>query len=339
MILVIGDLHFKDSLGYADYISDRRVGEKKKVLDLIVEESKNCEDVVLMGDNFNSKNNTSETNREFVEFIERFQDKRVHIIAGNHEKRGDGKTAIDFLGEIERPNWHIYTNNVATVREKDGFKMDFLPFLLKSELGVDSDEAGAAEILARLGVGDILFAHHAISETSVKGLRTELMKEIVLPKSELEKKYKLVIAGHIHEPQQVDQTVITGSVFTEAVGEHEKFIWKIGNDLSVEKIKLPCREIHKLENPTTKQLTSIPKESIVKVIITDKKFKTEEIKLALERFDASLFIENIPNERKKAHKIESGAAFDFSIESLLKLYAEEKEVNYGVLIKGLNLIS
>ena len=53
---------------------------------------------------------------------------------------------------------------------------------------------------------------------------------------------------------------------------------KINNDLSIEKIKVPAREIHKLINPTTDQLTKIPKNSIVKVIITDKNTNIDEIK-------------------------------------------------------------
>jgi len=56
----------------------------------------------------------------------------------------------------------------------------------------------------------------------------------------------------------------------------------------------------------------------------------------LSKFDAYLLVEDYPNERKKV-QIEK-ANFDFSIEALLKLYAEEKNVGYDQLLKGLEII-
>src|ERR1035437_694588 len=171
-ILCIGDLHFKDSLGYAEYIPDGRVSEKKEVLDFIVESAKDCDGVVLMGDNFNSKNNSSEVNRQFVEFIERFWDKEVYILSGNHEKRGDGKTAIDFLAEINKGNWYIFTDPGSVVIGT--LKLDFLPYMLKSELGVETNEEAAKLMTKNLSGGDILFIHHMISGFSVNGLKTDV---------------------------------------------------------------------------------------------------------------------------------------------------------------------
>jgi hypothetical protein len=181
-----------------------------------------------------------------------------------------------------------------------------------------------------------VFAHHAISGTTFNGIKTESLKEVVLSKEELEKKYKIIVAGHIHDSQQVDKVTIAGSVFTEIVGEVEKFIWKIDTDLNITSYKVPNREIHKLENPAEKQIQTIRADSIVKVIVTDKSIDVPELKKKLERFDASLVIENYPNTRTKAH-VEG--AFDFSIEALLELYAKEKKVDYQLLLKGLELIN
>lgn len=343
MIGCIGDLHFKDHLSYGDRIADRRDGERVKVLDYIVETLKDCKHVVFLGDNFNSKNNSAETNREFVKFVERFVDKDVYIISGNHEKRGDGTTAIDFLGEIKnRPNWHIFTRpgtvSIPWGRGKT-LKLDFLPYMLNSELEVEDYEEASKKILRGLDGGDILFGHHVVSGMVVNGLPTDMMKEVVLPKEKLEKKYQLVVVGHIHDPGYEDKIVQTGSVFTAEVGEREKFIHIIDKDLKVQRFPLPVRPIIKVESPKIEDLLKIPPGSIVKVVLTEKPYPgyPEEVKGNLDRFDASLLIEDYPNSRKKAH-IQDGA-FDFSIEALLKLYAKEKNVDADRLLKGLQLIA
>ncbi len=337
IIGVIGDMHFKDDLSYADYIPDRRVEEKKNILDFIVKSFEDCEHVVFLGDNFNSKNNSSETNRAFVEFLERFNDKQIYIISGNHEKKGDGKTAIDFLGEVNKPNWHIFTKPGTMCIGEKPLEIDFLPYMLNSELGVDNHKDATIEVMDHLMGGDILFAHHSITGTFFNGNKTDDLNEIVLPQKELEERYKLIMAGHIHKYQCYGKVAITGNVFTTEVGDKEKFIFKINDELGVEKIKIPARQIVKLEDPTTEELSSIPNDAIIKVIITKKQTDIEELKNQLSKFDASLVIEDYPNERKKAH-IKEGA-FDFSIEALLKLYAEEKGIDYQKLLKGLQIIN
>lgn len=335
IIGVIGDLHMKDDLSYADNISDRRVSEKKTILDFIVDSFKDCDHIVFLGDNFNSRNNSSETNKDFVKFLERFSDKQIYIISGNHEKKGSGKTAIDFLAEVKRLNWHIFTQ--PNFCEIGGKLVNFMPYMLNSELKVENTEEAVKYLTSQFDGGDILFTHHAISGTVFNGIKTDELKEIVLPREDLEEKYKLIVAGHIHVPQQYGKVLITGNVFTTEVGEKEKFIYKIDENLKVEKINLPVREIHKLENPELKDLSSIPKSSIVKVILTDKKIDFEKLEEQLLKFDAHLLIEDYPSERKKVH-IEEGA-FDFSLEGILKLYAEEKKIDHQKLIKGYQLIN
>lgn len=346
---IIGDTHFKDFLSYADYISDRRLAEKKEILDFIVKSFEDCGLIVFLGDNFHSKNNSSETNREFVEFIERFGDKEVYIISGNHEKKGDGKTAIDFLGEVKKKNWHIFTRPSSiefvwknsdvgpSTQPKSAYKLDFLPYMLNSELGVENSEEATKHIMDHLTGGDILFTHHNITGTSFNGISTDTLKGVVLDKDELEKKYKLIIAGDIHVPQQYGNVIIAGSLFTSEVGELEKFIWKVDGNMKVEKLKVPARPIYKLTNPTPIQLTKLPKNAIVKIIVTDKNISIEELKVVADGLDAYLIIEDYPNERAKMH-IEQGA-IDFNIESLLKLYAEAKNVDYQKLIHGLELLN
>lgn len=334
-ILVIGDAHFKDNLSYSDHVSDRRVDEKKKILDFIVDQAVDCQHVVFLGDNFNSKNNSSETNREYTEFIERFKDKDVYIISGNHEKKGNGSTAIDFLAKVKKPNWHIFT--LPSCMQIGELKVDFVPYMFNSELGVNNSIDGAKEIMEHLDGGDIIFLHHTISGTTWNGIAADASKEIVLPKNELEEKYNLIVGGHIHEPQVDGKVIVAGSLFTSEVGETEKFIYKIDESLTFEKIKVPVRPILKLENPTVEELVSMTKTSIIKVILTDKSINVENLEKELSKFDAYVIVENYPNERKKVNIEKKN--FDFSINSLLKLYSEEKQVDYEKLKRGMEIIN
>lgn len=335
---LIGDLHMRENLSYSSSISDGRVSEKKEILDFIVKSFSDCGSVVLLGDCFNSKNPAAETIKEFVAFIESFGGKDVYIISGNHSKKGDGSTSLDFLKEVKnKPHWHIMTS--ITSCDIKGISATFLPYMLKGELGTENDEQPVEKIIKDIQGGDILFAHHSISDTTFNGISTNSLKEVVLPKIELEKKYKQIITGHIHVPGVFGKTILAGSVFNQEVGENEKFIWKVDDTLKVEQIKLPGRGIYKMVDPTSEELAILPKESIVKVILTDKKISMEEIKSNLTRFDASLILEQYPDERKKMNDVQKNGAMDFSPEALLKLYSEERGVELSKLLKGFELIN
>lgn len=334
MIGVIGDMHFKDVLSYSDYVKDQRRKEENDTLDAIVEYLKDCSTIVFMGDQLHQKNNTSEVNRKLVAFVERFGEKDLFILSGNHEKKGDGSTAIDFLREVSGKRWNIITKPYIFG------KITFLPFMLKSELESDTDEKALEVLMEKhLPGGDILFAHHAISDTlSYHDISTNLFKEIVLPRRKLLEKYKLLVGGHIHRPYTVKKdTLVTGSVFTADVGEDEKYVWKILKNLSIEKFKLPSRGIYRLEDPSDIELDKLQSYSIVKVLITKRGTDIEVLKKKLERFDASLVVEDYPSERKKIHMVDG--AFDFSIPNLLKIYAEERDIPYDKLNKGMELLT
>lgn len=334
MILVIGDLHFKFNLSYSDHIKNGREEEEKEILDFIVKKSEPCNKVVLMGDLFHSRTNSPEVIRKAVEFIERFHGKEIFILKGNHDTISKGKSTLDFLKEIKETKI-----NIITSIEKIG-DFVFLPNLSKSELEVKSNEAGKKKIMKMLPDGKMLFHHYAMSGSKTNtGTLTDIFDEIVLDREELKKKYKLVIAGHIHNPQVVKNVIVTGSVFTDQVNEIEKFIWKVDEStLEVEQIKLSCREIHKLENPTNEDFDKIPRSSIIKVIFTDPKLKDkiEEIKEKLKEFDASILLENFPLKRKKVHFEEGMLEFDIS--QLLELYAKQKKVDIKKLVKAFELI-
>lgn len=331
-ILVVGDLHMKEFLSYSDYVEDKRVAEKKEIMGVILKASKDCNTVVFLGDNFDHKNNSSEVTREFVSFLESFGDKELYILSGNHEKKGNGSTAIDFLGEIKKPNWHIITKPQVGV-SVNNLKVDFLPYMLRSELGTENEKDSASKIMDEvLQGGDILFHHHTI-EGKWGSLNTGLLSEIVLSCGELMSKYKLILGGHIHTPSISNNVYLTGSIFNSHVGETGKFIHKIDTDtLNVEKISLPGRKIYGLENPTKEDLDKLEKNSIIKVVITDKTVDVDSLRKELSNFDTYLLTEQYPNTRKRV-KFDEGE-LDLGIESLLKIYAENKGLNYDRLLSG-----
>ena len=156
-MLVLGDMHMSDNLSYSEYIADQRIPEKKAVLDFIVKSAEDCNSIIFLGDNMNSKNNSAESIKEFVEFVERFNNKQIYILLGNHEKRGNGKSALDFMKEIYHPNWHIITKPIQETI--NGEKVDFLPYMSNPELGVNTYPEAVEAILRGLKGGTYLFAH------------------------------------------------------------------------------------------------------------------------------------------------------------------------------------
>lgn len=335
MIGIISDLHFKPNLSYSDYVEDNRKGEEKEILDFIVKSLKGCNKIVFVGDLLNGRNNSSEVLRRLVRFIERFEDKNIYIISGTHEKSADGRTSLDFLKEIKNPKWKIITDKVEEI---DG--MVFCPTFTKPELKAKNNEDGRKKLMKMLPDGNILFTHYSISGSHTSGgVSTDIFDEIVLDRKGISKKYNLVVSGHIHSPDYDKNIVITGSIFMNEVNEDRKSIWMINeNNYAVKEIKVPGRNILKIENPTDNDFKEIEKSSIVKVILTDPKLKCKinDIKEKLKKFDAFILLEQFPKERKKIH-FEEGM-LEFSIEELLGIYAKQKKVDIKKIKTAFELI-
>ena len=337
MIGVIGDAHFKLALGYADYIEDGREAEKQEVLDKIVDSFEDCDTVVFLGDNLDKKNNASPVLKDFTEFVERFSDKRVFLIAGNHEKRAGGGSAIDYLQQIEDRNWTVITDEIY---EEDG--LVFCPYFFKPELGVDNNNDGREKLVDMLPDGDLLFHHHAVSDTMAQGGKgTNEFPEIVLPKSRLEDKYNLVVGGHIHKPEVYDNTIVAGSVFTDQVGETEKYIFKVDRSGEMEQISLPVRPIIKLVDPSIEQLEDEGEGKIVKAVMTNR-LPGEELEKLEEKgkevCDGFILIEQYPQERERREYDGEKDVMDLSVNELLNEYADQNGVDKKELSYGFDLI-
>jgi len=340
-IEIIGDIHLKYELSYASAIKDGRRSEWEGVKRVIYNTSKNCDAIVLLGDCFNTKHNHSSVVREFVEILQNLGEKEVHILVGNHSRYGVS-TALDFLKEIKHNNWHVYTEPTLTTIA--GQEAMMIPFMTPALLGVETKEEGSKKIVDMFPKNAIplAFMHHAISGSSFCGFPVELMNEIVLPKKDIEQHFSHTFAGHIHSKQNIFPNIyVTGSIFTNEMGEHSKSIWVYESDgtidVKVEEIPLPTRGIYKIIWEKRNIMTEeIPPNSIVKCYVTDRATNIEDVKKGLEVFDASIIIEQYQSERQKVH-FESGV-LDLSVDSLLKLYAEAKKVSYEDLKSGFELI-
>jgi len=336
-ILIVGDLHLKSQLPYNDYIDGGRDKEKQEVLDFVIENSKTCDTIVLLGDCCDSKNPSSDVIKEFTAFLERFNKKqKLYLLVGNHDLKANGTSSIDYLKEIKLKNWKI----INGIEKIDDFV--FCSYHTRQLLEVNTNEEGQKKLMKLLPEGKILFVHQAVSDSLTNsGQNTNVFNEIVLPKKELEKKYEKIIGGHIHAPQIIGNTLISGSVFSFEVNEIEKFIHIIDEEtLEVEQIKLPVRPIYKLEDITEEKLNKLPKNSIIKAVITKKlsNAKIKELKELLDKFSGYVLLEQIPKERKKLHYNKGENILMFSVDQLLELYSKEKKVDLAKLKYGFGLI-
>jgi len=326
-ILVCGDLHFRSEMSYSEYVKDGRKAEKKAILASILDLSAECDGVVLLGDCFNNRNNPSEVIREFVSFVESFGDKEIFIIAGNHEKTGDGKSALDFMREVNKPNWHIITNKI----EKIG-NLVFLPYFYKTEVGVNTNDKLKNYILKNLPEGDYLFGHHAFV-----GHTGDYYNEVALPLVKLKDKYKTIFMGHIHTPTHIENLILSGSVFTSEANEGTKFVYTL--NLKTGKVKnheLPNRLIFKLDNPKLADIADLPNDSILKLFIKPE-LLTDEMKSLMIEKKLNLFIINTKESTRAKYK-ESDNLIDLSVTELLTMYAKQKKIDPAELIEGFLLI-
>ena len=334
--LVIGDLHLKPLMPYGEYIPDGRKEEKNKVFTALREAAKGCSGIVLLGDQLNSRHNQSEVIREFTELVESFGNKEIYVMAGNHEKLGDGKSAIDYLDEVNKPNWHIITKAVTQIGD-----LTFLPYFYKGELEVKSNEEAKKQIMKTLPkVGRILFTHMTVSGMRLGGILTDQLPEVVLDKKDLEKRFQLVVNGHIHEPSAEGNTINVGSTFTMQTGDliRRAVIIKLTpENITWESIELPVMPIIKLENPTPTTIRNMG-NMFVKAVFT-KKLTPTAMKVIRTNLNTETLHHIILEQYiTKRDIIPFDETQELSIDNLLKIYAGQREVDLNRLIAGYELI-
>lgn len=328
-ICCIGDQHFRFQLPYAAAFDDGRRREWQSVIEKIHETAKSCDIVVLLGDNLNMRHNHSSVNREFIKFLNGFGEKDVYIIAGNHERYGMD-TAIDFLQNVGKDNWNVYTKPGSVKLGYDTI-ITFLPYMTPGSLNVENlEEANKIAHLQAPG-GTILFHHHVMSGTVWGGAESEHINEIVLDRDVLEKRYDWIIGGHIHDAQRLsEKSLVAGNIFTQEMGEHKKSIFILDTEKKeIEEVPLPVRGLHKVFVTTTEIPTfdDIPENSVVKCVVTNRDVDKVALNKVLEKFDAHIIVEQYSSQREKVN-LDDANGLDLSIENLLKVYAQARNVSH-----------
>lgn len=338
-ILIVGDPHFRSQLPYSGAFKDGRRSEWEAVKQMIHDEAKNCDITVLMGDNFNSKHNPSPVNREFVDFLNGFGSQDVYMIAGNHERLGD-QTALDFLKSVDIPTWHVYTEPTY-VQLSNGLSFQFVPYMTPGTVDAANNEQARDNVVAMLKPASYMFHHHIVESTKWEGGDSSIVNELVLPAS-VEENYKMVFGGHIHQPSQVtDKTWVVGNIFTNEVGEHEKFIFILDTETNtVEKKKLPCRPIYKVDVQQATSYSDIPAYSIVKATVRDPFFvgaRAHITGVLFAHVDAFVLVEQFSKQRKRVDLTETGA-LDLSIDNLLKVYCSQRKISFPDIRTAFDLL-
>lgn len=342
-VLIVGDPHFRHQLPYSTALPDGRASEWAGVKEQLAKMAAECDEVILMGDNFNSKHNHSSVNREFVEFLHTLGEKPVHMLVGNHERYGH-ETALDFIAEMKKPNWHVY-NDIEKV-SVGGKSAVMLPFMTPGVLWA-KDLEEAQEILTtklkEIGEADYLFHHHVAEGTlwSQTSETTDL-HEVYVPQECIDL-YQLVVGGHIHKRQWVsDKVLVTGNLFTNEVGEEDKAVYILNTeDNKAEEKKVNVRGIYKVEVRSDTSFDDIPDNAIVKAVVVDPELQGEGVnKLrneTLTRFDAFVVVEQYPRKRQKIQISEAGG-LDLTLENLIKVYSEARKIPHTDLKAGLELL-
>lgn len=336
---IIGDLHLRDRLGYADYVSDKRIPEKQAVLDQISDLFKGYDLVALMGDNLNSRNNSSESIKDLTKFLQSI-DAPLVVLAGNHEKWGDGRSALDWIDHLDN-DWTTAIKGPKMIDVK-GVHIVLLPFMSRTEMRCQDNRSAGKAIQGILPEGDILLAHQAFTGYSFGGTTTDDINEPVLDKKWLAERFEKVVIGHIHQGGNEGKFLVSGSVFCNEVGEEEKSVWTLIVDEKTRKTEviahvLDQRGIRKIKDPEPKDIENLsPADWIIKAEITKRGADMEAIKRMLRPFAGSVIVERYPNERMTV-KMDSDV-LDYSVENMLTLYAKAKNINPDILLTGYALI-
>jgi len=222
---VTGDIHLRmfEDREYDDNGIPLKLSE---VLNTFEDVCKYCrknkiEKVAILGDVNDTKEMAAvDAFSIFKKILEKYSDITFYIIYGNHDmtsKTGE-RTAIDLLAGPK---------NVITINKPTTYgNITFLPYVHK----------GLVDVLTDLPDNNILMSHFGVSDAQLsngRSLRSSISSGDL-------KKWQLVLCGHYHKPQTVDNLWYVGSLIPLTRAEHgeiKRFLIVDDETLEVESIE------------------------------------------------------------------------------------------------------
>jgi hypothetical protein len=265
-----------------------------------------------------------------VSFLERFGDKQVYLLGGNHDSDASGRCALDFIREISDKPWTVVHGEVKTV---NGICM--IPYFRRSQFGVDTDAEVVGKVMAEIPSDTrVAVLHHAIAGTkTASGQMTDMFGEPVFDASTLltMESRPRVLGAHIHFPQDKGRLQIIGSWMCQDVGETEDkrvLRWDSATD-EMESIVLPGRKLLKLVDPDEETLKSlVGYYGLIKVV-------TDRPEIVPKGLAEAVQVHEKPKEaRRTIYQVD-----DYSPEALIKVYAAARGLDLAKLERGWKLIA
>jgi len=315
--VVTGDLHF--SLYGSDKVMDNGLHERLYYIDKVFRESildyainNNIENCIVAGDIFHNKSIIhSQALSAFVDIIRDYRKIYFYLIDGNHDHSkmsGDGVSSLKSLAKEP---------NVTVIH--DTLEIENIHMVAWNNKMIKN--------IADYKGSDYLISHFGLNEATLSS-GISLVSDLGM--NDL-KKYKYVLLGHYHKPQEIKNTstqlYYVGSHIQLTRGErHEnkRFLdvdFENNNILSVETTGYKKYFQMKIsDNATT--------EDILKEA---KKLEDAGHEITLELSGDDLDVSKIPDEFRKIDKREiditnRGVSLDMSEEDRLKSYLTIKEI-------------
>jgi exonuclease SbcD len=259
----------------------------KKAVDICVE--RKIEDLFMMGDFFTNRKSLSfeilQASQELFDYIH--GKVKLYMYPGNHDKISytSERSYLDIFKY--QPGVQLYdTLTEIRIGEIDVFIM---PFLDEKTALIDYIESLKK---TKISENSILLTHIAVD-----GVRNNDGSEVEETLNrEIFSKFKLVLVGHYHNKQQIDNVIYTGSLLQNNYGEDElKGLTIVHDDYSLEQIPLADPKYLTVDVDLSKYSMTELKETLVEIYKDTSqriRFKVTGDREQLKNIDREYFLKN-----------------------------------------------
>lgn len=276
-ILILGDIHLGKSInigkpGFGKVLNSR-INDQFYLLNWVLDKAKEkgVEHIVITGDVYNEPKPHPSIINLFMRFLKAAEKEKIkiHIIDGNHDILRTGswiESALDLVPIIEMPYASQY-KSIETIN-LDGISITMVPYVDRKMYEVDTTlealkllEKQLLPELNKIKPGNIsvCIGHLSIENSIPIGDEIDdALNEIFCPPS-LFKGWKYTWMGHVHNHQVLHEVTDNEPYYVSHIGsmersdfsKHEmlgdKYIIILDSNDSFEKIKLPNRNIYKID--------------------------------------------------------------------------------------------